>query len=81
MIRSHAARSEPMKTVSQKSTSFEARGPGGGAQNVVRSERRAEPTHDQIARRAYEIYVSRGGSHGHHHDDWVQAERELKLGR
>jgi hypothetical protein len=39
------------------------------------------PTSEQIARRAYEIFLARGGTHGHHEDDWFQAERELKLGR
>jgi Protein of unknown function (DUF2934) len=39
------------------------------------------PTYEQIARRAYEIFLARGGSHGHHEDDWFQAERELKLRR
>ena len=35
-------------------------------------------TPDAIARRAYEIYMSRGGTHGHDIDDWLQAERELQ---
>ncbi|HEX4335717.1 MAG TPA: DUF2934 domain-containing protein [Polyangiaceae bacterium] len=33
--------------------------------------------HDDIARRAFEIYVSRGASEGNALGDWVQAEREL----
>ena len=49
--------------------------------NTLRPEKRAEPSQEQIARRAYEIYLSRGGAHGNHVDDWLQAERELKLGR
>jgi Protein of unknown function (DUF2934) len=35
------------------------------------------PTPDEIARRAYEIYLERGGSAGSAEDDWLQAEREL----
>jgi hypothetical protein len=35
---------------------------------------------DSIARRAYEIYQNRGGSHGADLDDWLEAERELKRG-
>ena len=31
-----------------------------------------------IARRAYEIYESRGGTDGADLDDWLQAERELQ---
>jgi hypothetical protein len=36
------------------------------------------PTQSEIARRAYEIYLARGGSHGCDLEDWLQAERELK---
>jgi len=32
---------------------------------------------DQVARRAYEIFESRGGWHGADLDDWLEAEREL----
>jgi hypothetical protein len=35
------------------------------------------PTHDDIARRAYEIYRERGGADGLEVDDWIRAEREL----
>jgi hypothetical protein len=41
---------------------------------------RNEPSQEQIARRAYEIFLARGGEHGQHVDDWLQAERELRLG-
>jgi len=36
------------------------------------------PTHEQIARRAYELYLARGGTHGSEQADWFQAERELR---
>jgi hypothetical protein len=35
------------------------------------------PTHEQIASRAYQIYLERGCQHGHDLDDWLQAEYEL----
>ena len=35
---------------------------------------------DAIAKRAYEIYQSRGGSHGADLDDWLEAERQLRRG-
>lgn len=38
----------------------------------------AQPTKAEVARRAHEIYMARGGSHGCDLDDWLQAERELK---
>ena len=33
---------------------------------------------DEIRRRAYEIYLERGGLSGDAFDDWLQAERELE---
>jgi hypothetical protein len=38
----------------------------------------ATVTSGDIARRAYDLYLARGGEHGHHVDDWIQAERELR---
>lgn len=35
---------------------------------------------DAVARRAYEIYQSRGGNHGADLDDWLEAERQLRRG-
>jgi hypothetical protein len=37
-----------------------------------------EPARAEIERRAYEIYLARGGADGYDQDDWLQAERELK---
>ncbi|HEX2715182.1 MAG TPA: DUF2934 domain-containing protein [Candidatus Acidoferrales bacterium] len=36
------------------------------------------PTPEEIGRRAYEIYLQRGGEPGHEVEDWLQAERELR---
>lgn len=38
----------------------------------------AEPSVDDIRRRAYELYQRRGGHHGEHFDDWLEAEKELR---
>lgn len=35
------------------------------------------PTHDEIALRAYHLYLSRNGAPGNPFDDWKQAEQEL----
>ncbi len=37
-----------------------------------------QPTHEQIARRAYELYLERGGAFRHDLEDWFQAEKELR---
>jgi hypothetical protein len=36
------------------------------------------PSHEEIRRRAYEIYLERGSLPGSELDDWFQAERELQ---
>ena len=35
------------------------------------------PTHEQIALRAYQIFLERGATPGNELEDWVRAEREL----
>jgi hypothetical protein len=35
-------------------------------------------TNDDISRRAYELFLARGGEHGRDLDDWLEAERQLK---
>lgn len=35
------------------------------------------PTYEQIADRAYQLFLQRGGNSGHEIDDWLQAEYEL----
>lgn len=35
------------------------------------------PKHEDIARRAYELYLQRGAMHGCDVQDWIAAEREL----
>ena len=37
-----------------------------------------QPTHEEIARRAYELYRERDGEHGRDWEDWFQAERDLR---
>jgi hypothetical protein len=36
------------------------------------------PSHQEIRRRAYEIYLERNGLPGDELDDWLRAERELQ---
>jgi hypothetical protein len=37
-----------------------------------------EPSHEEIRRRAYEIYLEHGSHPGNELGDWLQAERELQ---
>ena len=36
-----------------------------------------QPTAEEIAVRAYQIYLERGAAPGNELEDWIQAEREL----
>jgi hypothetical protein len=38
---------------------------------------RLTPTRDQIAQRAYELWLARGCAHGNDIGDWLEAERQL----
>jgi hypothetical protein len=40
-----------------------------------------QPTDEEIALRAYHIYLERGETEGNPTDDWLQAESELTEGR
>ena len=64
-----------MASKAKDSHSREAEQPGAEAQAQDRllDSRREE----EIRRRAYEIYLTRGGEPGHDLEDWLQAEREL----
>ena len=39
--------------------------------------KKSSPTHEEISRRAYEIYLERNGAPGDPHADWLRAEAEL----
>jgi hypothetical protein len=38
-------------------------------------------THEEIAERAYDLYVMRGGENGHDVEDWLAAELRLRQER
>ena len=39
-----------------------------------------EEVREQVARRAYELYLARGREPGHDVEDWLQAEAEITAG-
>ena len=41
------------------------------------SEGTRDANRDDIARRAYELFLARGGTHGYDLEDWIAAEHEL----
>jgi Protein of unknown function (DUF2934) len=50
----------------------------GDIPNPVENFASREPTQEDIARRAHQLYKERGGEHGRDWEDWFQAERELR---
>jgi hypothetical protein len=66
------------KRPSSRSKVTETAAPAAAKTRRPREERGPEPSVDDIRRRAYERYLERGGKHGQHFDDWLEAERELK---
>lgn len=58
--------------------------PRAGKPKTSRARRvkvQADPSpHDKIAKRAYQLYLERGGTDGHAAEDWARAEREILAG-
>ena len=62
--------------MASKATNSEALNPG--AAEPQEQDRLLNSTREEnIRRRAYELYLDRGGEPGHDLADWLQAEREL----
>jgi len=36
-----------------------------------------QATRQKIEKRAYELFLERGGVHGYHMEDWLRAEKEI----
>jgi hypothetical protein len=52
--------------------------PPATAPQFVGDTTAASNDRDRIARRAYELYLARGGNDGGAMEDWLTAERELR---
>jgi hypothetical protein len=73
-----------MKSIGRKtikgekvSAPLSAKAPSAKTQ-AANAAARGEPSHEEIARRAYELYLERGSVEGHHEEDWLIAEAELR---
>ena len=49
-----------------------------GVETTTANVEMRTPSHDEIARRAFEIFLARGREHGRAQEDWLSAERELR---
>jgi hypothetical protein len=50
---------------------------GSTKDNVFRMPGSEAASREEVARRAFEIFQSRGSDHGRDFEDWLQAEREV----
>jgi hypothetical protein len=44
---------------------------------TLKAQTKAKPSHNEIAGRAFEIYLERNGAPGDPMQDWIRAEQEL----
>ena len=65
------------KTVKGEKTSAPKAVKAGAGHSTSSSVAKAAPTYEEIAKRSYEIFLERGGEHGHAEEDWARAETEL----
>ena len=47
-------------------------------QPAINTQDHRPPTKDEVAQRAYELFLSRGRTDGRNVEDWLEAERQLK---
>jgi len=79
------AEADPLQTQNERSKLKKMETTGTKKQSVaaeepVKQALRHEPSEEEIRHRAYEIYLARGAAPGDEVEDWLQAERELRLG-
>ncbi len=74
-----AAKKAPAKRAvaeTKPKTEIEAKAPAKATSKAAGQAKQDVP-HDLVARRAYQLFVSRGGAHGHALEDWLTAEAEV----
>ena len=64
------------KPAHRKTRRAEAAPPANGATSGPSGS--AQVTDADVARRAYDLYLARGGEPGHDVEDWLEAERDLR---
>lgn len=74
-----AALETPRIPIPQTSEQREA--PGENAEPVVDRSTESAANEEEVRTRAYEIYLSRGGSDGDEVSDWLSAEQQVRRSR
>lgn len=70
--------SAPRSAASRKKKSATADARPAAAAVATATAVATEPTHEQIAARAHELYERSGHQHGRHDEFWLEAERQLR---
>lgn len=65
---------KPRKTAAKKS----ANGSAAAMPDNVHTMQDRSVSHEEVARLAHSYYQQRGHKHGHHVEDWIRAEQELR---
>ncbi len=65
-----------MKTASEKPSVPKRRPPA-----AAKATEWTDDQKQQIAERAYDLFLARGGEHGYHLEDWLKAEAEFMSAR
>lgn len=76
----------PKKTATRKKTSpIRINENGAEPKKAAARKKVSQPkvtqmraSHDEIAKLAHRYFIERGHQHGHHEEDWLRAERELR---
>jgi hypothetical protein len=75
IVKKAKAPARPRKTTTKKTSGEFATQPNGAIHSNVTEIR---PSHDQVAQLAHRYWKERGQQHGHHVEDWLRAEEELR---
>lgn len=74
-----ASEAKPARTSTKKASAQAADAqPKKPAARRATRKKPVEISHEDIARRAHELFERRGGQHGFHLEDWYEAERQLR---
>jgi hypothetical protein len=68
------------RTVKPRPEALDVANDSGGGVDAGDTSAAVAPNSAEVQRRAYELYVERGGRHGKDLDDWYEAERQLREG-
>ncbi len=78
MAKATSTRKRKSKAPSTPASETLGNGSSQTAGAISSTVRETKPTLEDIQRRAYELFIARGGIHGDDQADWFMAEQELR---